>query len=86
MNTEPLTSAAAVVAVVAYGLVLYWALLAYLEALAADDRRASERWLVVVGGLLVLSILALVYGSGPLRLGLAAIAGYLVVRGPFARA
>ena len=80
-----MTSALAVVAVVAYALVLYWAVLAYLEALAADDRTASERWLVVVGGLLVLSILAAVYGSEPMRVGLALIAGYLVIRGPFAR-
>jgi hypothetical protein len=85
VNLEPLTTAACVVAVVAYALVLYWAIVAYLEGLRAGDRTAAERWLVVVGGLLVLSILALLFGSDAVRLWLVAIAGYLVVRGPFAR-
>jgi hypothetical protein len=85
VNLEPLTSALGVLAVVAYVLVLYWAIVAYLEALALEDRRAAERWLVVVGGLLVLSILAVVYGSEAVRVALVGIAGYLIARGPFAR-
>ena len=85
MNLEPLITGLAIVAVVAYALVLYWALLAYLEALGAEDRTAAERWLVVVGGLIVLTILALWYGSPAVRVALVTIAGYLIIRGPFAR-
>lgn len=85
MDVQPLTLALAVVAVVAYSLVLYWTVVAYLSALDAGDRTAAERWLVVVGGLLVLSLLSVVYGSDAVRVGLAAIAAYLIIRGPFAR-
>ena len=85
VNLEPLAVAAAIVAALAFGLVLYWASVAFLAALEAEERELAERWLIVVGGLLVLAILSAVYGSDAIRLGLAAIAGYLVIRGPWAR-
>jgi hypothetical protein len=86
MDAEPFAVAITVLSVACYAVVLYWSLVAYLAAIrSGTDRAMAERWLIVVGGLLLLAIVAAVFGSDLARALLVGLAGYLIVRGPFAR-
>ena len=86
MDPEPFAVAITVCAVACYVVVLYWALVAYLESIrAGSDRAMAERWLIVVAGLLLLGIVAAVFGNDLARALVVGLAGYLIVRGPFAR-
>jgi hypothetical protein len=86
VDPEALIVAAGVLSIVGYAVAMWWAIVAYLWAIhAGADRQLAERWLVLVGALLVASIAAVLTGSDVVRLVLVVASGYLIVRGPIAR-
>lgn len=85
-NLEPLITALSVVAIAAYLVVLWWAIVAYLEDVRAGrDRNHSRADLVTSGALVLLAFVAFVYGGDPARIALQLLAAYRLVEGPAVR-